>query len=170
MIITPDTKIGALLEEHPELEEVFLSLSPAFAKLRNPILRKTIGKVATLRQVAQIGDLPLADLINRLRRETGEEAGYKETHPATVEASEMPSWVDDSAVAMTYDARSDLAAGMHPVQRVMQDLSALAEGKLYILITPFVPIPLIEMAAQKGYAGWTKEEAKGVLKTYFRKA
>jgi hypothetical protein len=170
MIITPDTKIGALLDEHPELEETFLSLSPAFAKLRNPLLRKTIGKVATLRQVAQMGDLSLGDLINRLRRETGEAGNYTDSHPKTVIATEAPSWVTGAEAAMTYDARDDLAAGNHPVQRVMQDLSVLDDGKLYILITPFVPIPLIEMASQKGYANWTTEESPGVLKTYFCKA
>ncbi len=170
MIITPDTKIGALLEEHPELEEVFLSLSPAFAKLRNPILRNTIGKVATLRQVAQMGDLPLADLINRLRRETGEEEGYRDMHPTTVAASETPGWVSSGEVSQVYDAREGLAAGIHPAQRVMQELAALEDGKLYVLITPFAPIPLVDMAAQKGYAGWSKQEAPGEIRTYFRKA
>ena len=57
--ITPDSKVGALLQEFPQLEEVLMRMSPAFGHLRNPILRKTVAKVATLRQIAKIGDVPL---------------------------------------------------------------------------------------------------------------
>lgn len=42
MEITPLTKVGALLETHPELAEALIERVPAFAKLRNPILRATV--------------------------------------------------------------------------------------------------------------------------------
>jgi len=69
--ITPETKIGVLLDNYPQLENVLLAMAPAFKKLKNPILRKTIAKIATLRQVAQIGEVSLSDLINTLRKEVG---------------------------------------------------------------------------------------------------
>ncbi len=49
--IIPDSKVGALLQEFPQLEDVLIQMSPAFGHLRNPVLRKTVAKVATLRQV-----------------------------------------------------------------------------------------------------------------------
>ena len=66
--IIPDSKVGALLQEFPQLEDVLIRMSLAFGHLRNPILRKTVAKVATLRQIAMIGDVPLGKLINSLRR------------------------------------------------------------------------------------------------------
>ena len=42
--ITPDTRIGTLLEKFPELEETLIELAPSFDKLKNPFLRKTVGK------------------------------------------------------------------------------------------------------------------------------
>ena len=37
--ITPETKVGEMLEAYPQLEEVLLEISPTFRKLRNPVLR-----------------------------------------------------------------------------------------------------------------------------------
>jgi hypothetical protein len=47
LIITPQTKVGELLDAYPELESILFELSPAFAKLKNPILRKTVARIAT---------------------------------------------------------------------------------------------------------------------------
>lgn len=47
ILITPKTRVGELLEKYPELEETLMELAPAFQKLKNPVIRRTIGKVAT---------------------------------------------------------------------------------------------------------------------------
>jgi len=57
-VITPDLKIGAFLEAYPELEEVLIAAAPAFAKLRNPLLRQSVARVTTLRQAARVGVEP----------------------------------------------------------------------------------------------------------------
>ena len=69
--ITPETKIAALLERYPELEKTLLEMAPEFKKLRNPVLKKTIAKVTSLRQASTIAKIPLADMINKLRSEVG---------------------------------------------------------------------------------------------------
>ena len=48
--ISPETKIGSLLDRFPDLEKTLLEMAPEFKKLRNPILRKTIARVTSLRQ------------------------------------------------------------------------------------------------------------------------
>ncbi|MFH1755446.1 MAG: DUF1858 domain-containing protein, partial [Candidatus Latescibacterota bacterium] len=53
--ITPDMKVSALLEAYPELEDVLIGIAPAFKKLRNPVLRRTVAKLTSLRQAAQVG-------------------------------------------------------------------------------------------------------------------
>jgi len=50
LTITPETKLGELLERYPQLEQTLLDHSPAFAKLKNPLLRRTVAKVATLQR------------------------------------------------------------------------------------------------------------------------
>ncbi|HJZ98426.1 MAG TPA: DUF1858 domain-containing protein, partial [Candidatus Solibacter sp.] len=65
--IEPGTRIGSLLDAYPELEEVLIGMAATFEKLRNPVLRKTVGKVATLEQAAKIGGVGLRELVSRLR-------------------------------------------------------------------------------------------------------
>jgi uncharacterized protein len=69
MIIDARTKLDDLLKKYPFLLDYLAGLSPRFARLRNPIMRKTIGRVATLHQVAGFGDLPLAELLLKIRGE-----------------------------------------------------------------------------------------------------
>lgn len=72
MIISPKTKVGELLDTFPELESVLMEMSPAFEKLKNPLLRKTVARVATLQQIAVVGGLNVDSIVNRLRSAVGQ--------------------------------------------------------------------------------------------------
>ena len=48
MDLSGKTKIDDLLREYPFLIDFFINRSPKFKNLKSPIMRKTIGKVATL--------------------------------------------------------------------------------------------------------------------------
>ena len=69
MEISANTKIDKLLKEYPFLEDFLVTLSPKFKGLKNPIMRKTIGKVATLGKVAGIGGLDVDDFLAALTKE-----------------------------------------------------------------------------------------------------
>ncbi|MCX7818246.1 MAG: DUF438 domain-containing protein [Kiritimatiellae bacterium] len=66
MTITPDTTVHELLRHHPELLDTLTALSPRFGVLRNPVARATLARTATLRRVAELGGLPLEDLLRTL--------------------------------------------------------------------------------------------------------
>lgn len=76
MIIDAKTKLDGLLKTYPFLLEFLASWSSKFEKLRNPLLRNTVGKIASLDQVAAMGDVPIDKLIaaigQEIRRVTGE--------------------------------------------------------------------------------------------------
>ena len=76
MIFDAKTKLDALLKTYPFLLEFLAGWSPKFDKLRNPLLRNTVGKLATLDQIATLGDVPLDKLLaaigEEVRRVTGE--------------------------------------------------------------------------------------------------
>jgi hypothetical protein len=75
MILSAKTKIDDLLKEYPFLLDFFISQSPMFKNLKNPIMRKTVGKVATLTQVAAIGKIDLDKLLMNIAREVKEKTG-----------------------------------------------------------------------------------------------
>ena len=163
--ITPETKVNELLKNYPQLEVQLIAMSPAFAKLRNPVLRRTIARLATLRQVAQIGKIPLTRLINDLRKAAGLfEGTFDDLQIGS--SSVKPAWFDKKNIRMTFDARPVLEQGGLPQARVLQDVRNLAEGAIYELITPFLPAPLIDKIKSMGYQVWSHEDQSNVIKTY----
>ena len=75
MQLNAKTKIDDLLKQYPFLLDYLITLSPKFENLKNPLMRKTIGKVATLEKAALIGGLKLEDLIAALTAEIGKQSG-----------------------------------------------------------------------------------------------
>jgi len=165
--ITPETKIGVLLNSYPQLENLLLAMAPAFKKLRNPILRKTIAKIATLRQVAQVGEVSLSDLINTLRKEVGMQDKISLTESDAQDVNAAPHWFNKSDIAKTLDARPMLEAGEHPVNLVIKELKDLHSGQIYELITPFLPVPLIDTAKKQGYQVWSVKKENNIVRNYF---
>lgn len=164
-IITPKTKVMQLIETWPQLEDVLIDYVPAFSKLKNPVLRRTVAKIATLQQAAAVGNVKVEDLINRLRKEVGqdilaenESVGYN-----TIQ----PSWYEESRLHNQLDAREMLTAGEHPVTQVMADLNQLPPGKMYRLKAPFLPAPLIDKASSISLSHWVRGISEEEFEIYF---
>ncbi len=94
MDISASTKINDLLKEYPFLEDFLVDLSPKFKGLKNPIMRKTIGKVATLSKVAGIGGLDLDNFLTALTSEIDRQAG-KATTPVKSKPDAADSVISD---------------------------------------------------------------------------
>jgi DUF438 domain-containing protein len=80
---------------------------------------------------------------------------------------DRPAWATDAGA--TFDAGPAIAAGEHPKERVMADLAALADGAAYLLLTPFVPAPLVELARGRGFESFTALGGGGLVRTWFRR-
>lgn len=167
--ITPDSRLGELLDRWPALEDVLLGISPHFRALKNPVLRRTIAKVATLRQVSKVSGVPLGVIVARLREGAGlpPAAIADERADAT---GERPAWAREAAATRTRDARAAIEAGEHPMPAVLADLAALGRDGVYQLVTPFVPAPLVDLARDKGFASHSVAESETLVRTFFRRA
>ncbi len=167
--ITPETRVGELLDAYPELEDELLEMSPSFAKLRNPLLRKTVAKVTTLSQAARVGGLPIEQMINSLRRAAGIEAPLEEMETGNQPCSVKPPWHDPSRITKRLDVRPVLERGEKPVGTVMSGLNSLQPGEICELTAPFLPAPLIDMAKEKGFESYSVTEAPDLVRVYFCK-
>jgi hypothetical protein len=159
--ITPQTKVGDLLEAYPALEEILIAQSPHFAKLRNPILRRTVGKVATLQAAAMTGGVEVAQLVRVLREAVGQDALDTPEVAAVVADQPRPSWADDGRVIAVLDVDQLLNAGEHPLVRVMTTLREAGAGAVVRLTSSFRPEPLLEKLAADGYRAHTESVEEG---------
>lgn len=163
--ITAVTKVGALLDAYPELEATLMDQSPAFAKLKNPVLRKTVAKVATLKTAADIAGLPVGSLVAALRKaagfaDTGE--GCADTEAASL-VEDAPAWTATVSIAADFAAEDYLARGEHPLGDIQSAVRRLAPGQAVRLRSGFVPAPLIEHFRGQGLRTCTTPEGEGYI-------
>ncbi len=167
LIITPKTKVLELIENYPQLEDVLIGFVPAFSKLKNPVLRRTVARIATLQQAASVGGIKVEDLINKLRGEVGQDIFTEGA--GIVYNTSKPDWFDEGKVVKELDASKMLAHGEQPVNQAIAEINALDKGSIYKLIAPFLPAPLIDKAASLGAKHWLIKEGEERFIVFFLK-
>ncbi len=75
MELTAKTKISSLLASYPFLKDFMINLNPNFKALDNPVMMKTLGRLATLSQVAMVGGTDLKELMGRIAEEIRQKTG-----------------------------------------------------------------------------------------------
>ncbi len=167
--ITPKTKINDLLNAFPQLESFLMRLNPKYKKLKNPILRRTVAKIATLTQVAKIGGYDTLELVNLLRKEVGQPPlGETEVEEEEKEAGETPLWIRHAPKTVV-DANKLLDEEKNPLAEVSRELKNLEKGELLLIESDFLPSPLIDTFKEQGYDVYAAEAEEGKFLTYIRK-
>ena len=165
LIITPDIKIYELLEAYPKLEAKLIETAPVFSKLKNPVLRKTITKVTSLKQAALVANISLNHLVNELRKEAGQ---FSQTFSSESEIQDKGS-NRPQKIKQVYDASSDIEKGNHPLAFVMKEIQLLEKNEAFQLVTPFYPAPLIEKVKEKGFNVETENDSTGKFNNFIWK-
>lgn len=163
MIISPKTKVGELLDIFPQLESVLMEMSPAFKKLKNPILRKTVARVATLQQIAVVGGLGVDIIVNRLRKEVGQENLEVERSTSSYLTDSIPEWLTEQAIVKRFDASPLINSGGSPMNEILHLANELRQGEIFELVTPFVPAPILDMLIEKKFRVWCKHGENSVI-------
>lgn len=159
MEITSRSKLFDVLEAYPSLEAQIVNIAPPFKNLTNPVLRRTVGKLATLEQVARIGGMNVDRLVNTLRRAVGQEELSAE--PAAPLAVTVPPGDDDPEWARArpdhvVDGSELLRRGEVPLGRVNELLGELPPGGLILLVTDFEPSPILDALRKQNRKAYHK--------------
>ena len=167
--ITMETKISELLNDYPGMKETLIAINPKFKKLNNPVLRRTLAKVASVKQAAIVGGMEPLELLNRLRESVGQppvdasgEAAKRE------EPQEKPTWVLGEPKE-TLDANALLDAQKNPLAEANKALKTIGEGEYIALRSDFKPEPLIEEFQKAGREVYCEAKGENEFVTYVRK-
>jgi hypothetical protein len=139
-----------------------MDMSPAFEKLKNPILRKTVARVATLQQIAVVGKLKVDDIVNRLRKETGQSGEVSGNMDVDYISAREPEWFSKKKIALTLDATPVINSGGSPMTEILQKTGLLKQEEIFELKTPFVPAPIIDMLKTQGFRIFCVQEGDSV--------
>lgn len=160
--ITPTWRISEVLQRYPQLLDVLVEVSPAFSRLRNPVLRRVQSRLVTVAQAAQIAGLAPADLVRTLNEAIGAAT------PTTATATDSDRLKEPSApgphpsfesapVAVELDVRPYQERGEEPFSAIMAAASKVPEGQVLRLRNTFEPVPLYHVLGKQGFVHQTRQ-------------
>ncbi len=148
MEITLQTKIYDLLKAYPFLEDELIRINPKYKKLKNPVLRRTVARIASIKQAAIVGGMEPVELLNKIRAAVGQEP--LEMEAQEVQEEPVPEWITKEPVAIL-NANELLDEGKNPLAEVTKRLKEAKQGDVILLKADFRPEPLIDELRKKGY-------------------
>lgn len=172
MKITKDDRIANIIKKYPHLIDVLVDYNQHFKLLRNPVLRRTIAKLATVEKAAQVAGVSLRGLLKVLNGAVGNELNREEllSVPETKRGPEKPPPEVTSARLediVTLDVRPMLKKNEEPFGKIMETVRNLKEGQLFLLEVLFEPGPLYDVMEKKGFKSYTEKVAEEHYRVYF---
>lgn len=169
MTINANTKIAAILKQHPDALEAIISISPKFEKLRNPLLRKIMAGRTSISMASKIGGCTVDDFFQKLKA-LGFEID-RLTPASKEEKKSLPEFIttlkNDQIVNL--DVRAELASGSDPLHSILGKVKSLQTGEVLKIINTFEPIPLIRLLEKQGFTSYTDVLGDDHVETYFYK-
>jgi hypothetical protein len=174
-MIRASDRVAAVIAQDEGLIEVFASASPAFEKLRNAAMRRTMARLVTVEQAARIAGLDAEVLVERLNRAleggpklAGEPApGTPEAPPVAPLPAALRAIPEERVVDV--DVREDLRAGREPFRRILDAVQRLPDDGVLRLRAIFEPVPLYGVLAKRGLGHFTERLADDDWRVWFHR-
>src|ERR1035437_3935254 len=130
MIINANTKIAAVLKQHPDALEAIISISPKFEKLRNPLLRKLMAGRASISMASKIGGCSVNDFFIKLKP-----LGFaidSDTAPLIDEKKKLPAFITSikKDQIINLDVRPVLSSGTDPLFIILEKIKTIQTGQI----------------------------------------
>ena len=171
MIISAHTKIAALLNHHPDTLEAIVSISPAFTKLRNKVLRKVIAGRTSIAMACRIGGCTVDDFLRKLQP-LGFEVNTKAlAADDNIVKKPVPEWLRniDPANIIDLDVRTVIDKGRDPLHLIMDKVKLLQAGQVLRIVNSFEPTPLMHLLGKQGFQSFAEQVNEELVFTYFYK-
>jgi uncharacterized protein len=147
MKLSPETKVTEMLATYPFLKDFLIGMDPHFKSLNNPLMMKTLGRVATLGKVAFLTGIKLDQLLPAI----ADEIKKKTDETVTIDL-EAPVELDPSQ-------RLEVLKGIIKDLHKGKDRKVLTE-RFQELIKDVAPWEIASMEQQLMAEGMPQEEIK----------
>lgn len=166
MLINPNTKISALIKQHPAALEAIVSLSPKFEKLRNPVLRKMMAGRASIAMASKAGGVTVNDFFNKLKPLGFIPEEFKPGNtggPALAEKDPSAGWDEVldkfKGLMVTVDVRQLEMPG--PMMTILESLDNLPADHALFVYHKRIPLFLLPELAERKLEYRAKEISDG---------
>ncbi len=166
--INPSTKVSELLDAYPELEETLIGIAPPFKKLKNPMLRKSVAKVATLKHISAVGGIPLNELIEKLQKATGQSVTVSSFEDENY-YTDKPEWFAVEKITVSIEEEHLEDHDKMTLVAILEKAKDVKQGEIIELVTTCLPAPGIDTMRAKGYPVYAEKGEDGLTRSYFLK-
>ncbi|HET9947766.1 MAG TPA: DUF2249 domain-containing protein [Longimicrobiales bacterium] len=173
MVIRKSDRVATVLKADESLIDVFVGLSPAFERLRNPAMRKVMARLVTVEQAARMAGVDADTLVARLNGARpdadapapgGSEpptshAAYAPRTPPAEAPRTAPAELEriPGALRVEVDVREDLRSGREPFSRIMAARRQVPPGGALRVRAIFEPVPLYAVMEKQGFDHFTEQ-------------
>ena len=167
--INANTKIAAILKQHPDALEAIVSLDSKFEKLRNPVIRKLMAGRASITMASKISGVSIQTFFKKLSC-----LGFKIDAlplPAEEGKKELPAFMLSlkTAQIIELDVRPVIAAGKDPLRIITEKVKTIRAGEVLKIINVFEPVPLMKLLEKQGFLVYADVISDDLVETYFFK-
>ncbi len=170
--ITLETKIADLLNDYEGMKEILIKINPKFKKLNNPVLRRTLAKVAGVKQAAIVGGMDPMDLLNQLRKAVGQtpiDLNMDETQKKGQEENhDVPQWISIPP-KQKLNANTLLDEERNPLAELHKALKSIENEEVITIESDFRPEPLIDEMKKANHEVFVEEKKPDHFITYIKK-
>jgi uncharacterized protein (DUF2249 family) len=168
--------VSAVIARDESLVDVFVSLAPAFERLRNPGMRKVMTRLVTVEQAARMAGVDADELVTRLNAHASGAPVTTADASAVAVAQSAPAPADTRPDALVrvpaqrivhVDVRDELRKGREPFSTIMAALRTVPAGGALTVRAIFEPVPLYAVMKQQGLAHWTESFAPDDWRVWF---
>jgi len=167
MVIHADHRISDVLKQDESLIDVFVSLSPAFERLRNPGMRRVMSRLVTVEQAARMAGVDVDDLLARLNGSSGVAAPATPGHERGESGRPAALRAVPPELIVTADVRDELRAGREPFSQIMAALRSVPDGGVLCVRAIFEPVPLYAVLQRQGLTHHTERLADDDWRVWF---
>lgn len=169
MIIHANTKIAAIIKQHPDALEAIISISSKFEKLRNPILRKLMAGRASITMAAKIAGCSINKFYEKLKP-LGFEIDVL-VKPEEEAQRALPNFMKSIAQyqVIELDVRQAITSGTDPLNIITQKVKTIEAGQVLKIINIFEPVPLMRLLEKQGFLVYADVINDDLVETYFYK-
>jgi hypothetical protein len=181
MRVTPEMKIGDVLNINEHMIDAFTWISDSFARLRNPPRGREMSDPVSVAQAARVGKVPLNEVLYVLNLTAGEdekrlicelELRGREDSACQSDNPPRPQELlglrDDDAHVVFVDVIPRVLREEDPQPAIMHGLTELRDNEDVLLVRHvFDPVALRDLFASRGFASWAEERRSHEWYIYF---
>ncbi|MBN8851892.1 MAG: DUF2249 domain-containing protein [Sphingobacteriales bacterium] len=166
--INANTRISEVLKGHPAALETIIGISPRFARLRNPLLRRLMAARTSIAAASRMGGCTVNDFFTKLKG-LGFVIGKEEESEISGGMTAVPAFMQkvEAGEVVELDVRPVIEGGKDPLGIILAEIRALPAGMVLKIVNSFEPSPLIILLENKGFQSWTETIEDSLVYTYF---